>query len=220
MTVPPEVDRLRQINWFPITIAALLAGLALIAVGHALVTGVRRRRRDLALLKTLGFTRWEIHVYQMASWCMAVYFRGLTGRETHSLTDAMIRSGETIDLHGALGRKVVDKHSTGGVGDKTSLAVGPIVPADPTDLLVTLDAEDAFDVQAGLPRVTAPTLVIGGGNDHFYTPELFHGTAAGVQDGRVHIFPGWGHLRASGSTATAHLTLGFLLAGIPTRPGH
>ena len=66
-----------------------------------------------------------------------------------------------------------------------------MVPADPADVLVTLDAEDAFDVEASLPRVTAPTLVIGGGSDHFYTPELFQGTAAGVQDGRVHIFPGW-----------------------------
>jgi predicted lysophospholipase L1 biosynthesis ABC-type transport system permease subunit len=55
--VPPEVDRLRQINWFPVTLAALLAGLALLAVGHALVTAVRRRRHDLALLKTLGFNR-------------------------------------------------------------------------------------------------------------------------------------------------------------------
>jgi pyrimidine-nucleoside phosphorylase len=67
--------------------------------------------------------------YQMAAFCMAVYFRGLSHAETFALTDAMIRSGETLNLHAALGRKVVDKHSTGGVGDKTSLAVGPIVAA-------------------------------------------------------------------------------------------
>jgi pyrimidine-nucleoside phosphorylase len=77
----------------------------------------------------LGYTRGEVPDYQMAAWCMAVYFKGLSGRETHSLTDAMIRSGETLDLGKELGRRVVDKHSTGGVGDKTSLAVGPIVAA-------------------------------------------------------------------------------------------
>jgi hypothetical protein len=59
-SVPVEVDRLRHIGWFPATLAALLAGLALLAVGHALVTGVRRRRHDLALLKTLGFNRSQI----------------------------------------------------------------------------------------------------------------------------------------------------------------
>src|SRR4051794_41594188 len=65
----------------------------------------------------------------MAAFCMAVFFKGLNGEETWALTDAMIRSGGTLDLATALGRKVVDKHSTGGVGDKTSLSVGPIVAA-------------------------------------------------------------------------------------------
>ncbi|HVC87121.1 MAG TPA: thymidine phosphorylase [Gaiellaceae bacterium] len=77
----------------------------------------------------LAYARGEVPDYQMAAFCMAVFFRGLSARETYVLTDAMIRSGETLDLGARLGRKVVDKHSTGGVGDKVSLAVGPIVAA-------------------------------------------------------------------------------------------
>jgi pyrimidine-nucleoside phosphorylase len=76
-----------------------------------------------------GYMSGGVPDYQMAAWCMAVYFRGLSGRETYALTDAFIHSGETLDLGAALGRRVVDKHSTGGVGDKTTLAVGPIVAA-------------------------------------------------------------------------------------------
>ncbi|MDX6407091.1 MAG: pyrimidine-nucleoside phosphorylase [Gaiellaceae bacterium] len=95
-----------------------------------------RRKRDGERLSTdelselvLAYARGEVPDYQLAAFCMAVYFRGLDAEETFALTDAMIRSGETIELGRALGRKVVDKHSTGGVGDKTSLAVGPIVAA-------------------------------------------------------------------------------------------
>jgi pyrimidine-nucleoside phosphorylase len=77
----------------------------------------------------LGYSRGEIPDYQLAAFLMAVYFRGLSESETFALTDAVVRSGETLDLGGALGRRVVDKHSTGGVGDKVSIAVGPIVAA-------------------------------------------------------------------------------------------
>jgi pyrimidine-nucleoside phosphorylase len=77
----------------------------------------------------LGYGRGEIPDYQLAAFCMAVWFRGLSAGETLAMTEAIIESGETLDLAGALGRKVVDKHSTGGVGDKTSIAVAPIVAA-------------------------------------------------------------------------------------------
>ena len=77
----------------------------------------------------LGYAKGEIPDYQLAAFCMAVFFRGLSVVETYALMEAMIKTGETVDLRSALGRKVVDKHSTGGVGDKTSIAVGPIVAA-------------------------------------------------------------------------------------------
>jgi len=77
----------------------------------------------------LGYARDEVPDYQLAAFCMAVFFRGLTSAETYSLAEAMIKTRDTDDLRSALGRKVVDKHSTGGVGDKTSIAIGPIVAA-------------------------------------------------------------------------------------------
>lgn len=150
----------------------------------------------------------------------AAYRLGPRGRELQAEMARLIRAGEPREAWASAMTDMLPGPLRGPARPLTRLAAGPMVAADSTDVLVTLDAEDAFNVEADLPRVTAPTLVIGGGKDHFYTQALFEGTAAGVQDGRVHIFPGWGHGRASTSTATAHLTLGFMLAGIPVRPGH
>jgi pyrimidine-nucleoside phosphorylase len=94
-----------------------------------------RKKRDGAELSAAeikyfvrGSTTGEIPDYQAAAWLMAALIRGLTRAETAALTDAMLRSGEVLDFSD-LSAKKVDKHSTGGVGDKTSLVLAPVIAA-------------------------------------------------------------------------------------------
>jgi len=89
--------------------------------------GERLEGRDIARLVG-ALMSGDLADYQMAAWLMAVFFRGLDDAETVALTDAMLRSGSVLDLSGVPGTKV-DKHSTGGVGDKVSIALAPLVAA-------------------------------------------------------------------------------------------
>ncbi len=94
---------------------------------HAKRDGASIPAAELAALVD-GFTRGEIPDYQMAAFCMAVFFRGMDDGEVRALTEAMLRSGDVLDLSDEPGAKV-DKHSTGGVGDKVSLALAPLAAA-------------------------------------------------------------------------------------------
>jgi pyrimidine-nucleoside phosphorylase len=76
-----------------------------------------------------GFTDGQIPDYQMSAWAMAVFFRGMTAEETQHLTTAMMESGTVLDYPAGSPPKV-DKHSTGGIGDKTSLVLAPLLACD------------------------------------------------------------------------------------------
>ena len=83
---------------------------------------------------------------------------------------------------------------------------------NPSDTLAVLRAEDAFDAEPSLGHVRAPTLVLGGTADAFYSEELVRRTAEGIPDGRAVLFPGKSHMYVAGSAVPAAVGLGFLVA--------
>ncbi|MCL6573302.1 MAG: pyrimidine-nucleoside phosphorylase, partial [Bacillus sp. (in: Bacteria)] len=87
--------------------------------------GLELAKEEIQFLIT-GFTNESIPDYQMSAFSMAVFFQGMTKEERVYLTEAMVQSGDKIDLSGIKGIKV-DKHSTGGVGDTTTLVLAPLV---------------------------------------------------------------------------------------------
>jgi pimeloyl-ACP methyl ester carboxylesterase len=88
---------------------------------------------------------------------------------------------------------------------------GGFTPQKRSDMLITLGAECTFDAEPELSRVQAPTLVLGGTNDRFYTEDLFRRTADGIPDGRVVILSGKSHGYVAGSKEAAGIALDFLL---------
>jgi pyrimidine-nucleoside phosphorylase len=123
------------------------------------VVDIIRKKRDAGELGrdeidfvVQGATRDTIPDYQLAAFLMAVVWRGMTSAEASALTEAMLYSGEVLDLSDLAGAKV-DKHSTGGVGDKTSLVIAPVVAAG------------GMSVSSGLSPVRVP-MISGRGLGH------------------------------------------------------
>src|SRR5262249_35687494 len=128
--------------------------------------GHRLEDREIErIIRALG--TGELADYQMSALCMAIFFRGMDDAETVALTRAMLHSGDVIDLS-AIAAEKVDKHSTGGVGDKVSICLAPLVAACGVSVpmvsgrglghtggtLDKLEAIPGFDVNLGVSAFT------------------------------------------------------------------
>ncbi len=119
----------------------------------------------------------------------SAYRLGPIGRQIQQDLARLTRSGDGATGWAQMTTAMLPRPVRGPLLPVARMVMRSMAPDDPSDMLVTLDAEDAFDVGGQLDRVSAPPLVIGGAKDVFYTRDLLEQTAARVQDGRAHIYP-------------------------------
>ena len=134
-----------------------------------------------------GYVAGEIPDYQASALLMAIFLRGMTDTETHLLTQHMMHSGDTVDLS-CLPGAVVDKHSTGGVGDKATLIVAPLLAAmDPGHIFVpTMSGRGLAHTGGTLDKLESiPGFDVNAGTDAFIELVSAHGTAIVGQTGNL-----------------------------------
>jgi len=126
---------------------------------------------------------------------------GERGRDAQRRVAERARAGDVRGGYWELGRPLVTHPIGQKIAGGLMWALGPYVTGrhdDPSDMIVTIEAEDVFDATPDLHRISAPTLVVGGDRDGFYSPDLFRATAAGIPGGRLCLYEGKGHVGALG----------------------
>jgi pimeloyl-ACP methyl ester carboxylesterase len=150
----------------------------------------------------------------------AAYRLGPRGRELQAEMARLIRAGEPRQAWASVVTVMLPGPLRGPARPLSRLAVGPMVPADPLTCWSPWTPRTPSMLKPTCRASRPPPWSSAGATTTFIPKSCSRAPPRASQDGRVHIFAGWGHVRASGSAATAHLTLGFMLAGIPIRPRH
>jgi pimeloyl-ACP methyl ester carboxylesterase len=136
---------------------------------------------------------------------------GSEGRAAQARVAALVREGRRGEASALLMAGLATSRAAQRALEVAGRLLAPVLMGgDLDDMLVTIDAEDAFDATPRLSQVTAPTLVVGGARDRFYSEALFSATAEGVPDGRLLLHPDKGHAGALSSRRTSDEVLRFL----------
>ena len=160
----------------------------------------------VALQLAIGYPRLIRRLVLAAAACRL----SPSGRRLLAETARLVKAGDPRRASALVARALAPRPLRYLAGALSWLA-DSLAAGNPADMLITNAAAVAFDAGPELHRVLAPTLVIGGSTDPYYSKDLFRRTAAEIPGGRVVIFPGKGHLYAGASRAAANIALGFLL---------